>query len=153
MKPNVEEQLHGTCRILETVVAPHVGEPFARTILDGLIANLRMLTNALPAVAGFLRHDNQATVQLLTALCGTFAGELAERLDQLLDEPDPDVADTAALDERNRQLRELLTDVACCEDLSPEQHRVLVQQMSERASRMPMRYVSTAPTPPPRKET
>ena len=34
MRPTVEEQLQGTCRILETVVAPCVSESYARTILD-----------------------------------------------------------------------------------------------------------------------
>ena len=43
MRPTVEEQLHGTCRILESVVAPCVADPFARTILDNLVANLRIL--------------------------------------------------------------------------------------------------------------
>ena len=41
MRPTVEEQLEGSCRILETVVAPAVAEPYARTILGNLIANLR----------------------------------------------------------------------------------------------------------------
>jgi hypothetical protein len=49
MRPSVDEQLHGTCRILEEVVAPAVADPYARTILAGLIANLRMLSQAIPA--------------------------------------------------------------------------------------------------------
>jgi hypothetical protein len=68
MRPTVEEQLQGTCRILETVVAPCVADPYARTILDNLIANLRMLTVALPKVGGFMRNDNQAT-QVCSLLC------------------------------------------------------------------------------------
>lgn len=148
MKPTVEEQLQGTCRILETVVAPCVGDPFARTILDGLVANLRMLTGALPAVAGFLRHDNQATAQLLATLRGSVPGDLAARLAQALDDPEPDVADVAALDERNRRLRELLAQAVCSEGLAPDEHRAIVRHMTERASRVPMRYVATAPSPP-----
>ena len=46
MRPTVEEQLLGTCRILEKVVSPCVADPYARTMLEGLIANLRMLTGA-----------------------------------------------------------------------------------------------------------
>ncbi|WP_418320879.1 hypothetical protein [Piscinibacter sakaiensis] len=146
MKPTVEDQLQGTCRILETVVAPCVGEPFARTILDGLIANLRMLTAALPAVPGFLRHDNQASAGLLATLRDSLPDELAARVSAALAEPEPDVADAAALDERNRGLRELLAAAVCCEGLAREQHRTIVHHMTERASRMPMRYVATAPS-------
>lgn len=148
MKPTIEEQLQGTCRILETVVAPCVAEPFARTILDGLIANLRMLTGALPAVPAFLRQDNQATVRLLAMLRDSVNTELAARLHQALAESEPDVADSAALEERNRRLRELLAQAVCYEGLSPDQHRAVVQHMTERASRVPMRYVATAPSSP-----
>jgi hypothetical protein len=149
MKPTVEEQLQGTCRILETVVAPRVTEPFARTILDGLIANLRMLTGALPAVPGFLRQDNAATASLLAVLRDSVDSDLAAQVDQALSEPDPDAADAAALDQRNGHLRDLLARVVCSDALSPEQHRAIVQHMTERASRVPMRYVATAPSPPP----
>lgn len=153
MKPTVEEQLQGTCRILQTVVAPCVLDPFARTILDGLVANLRMLTEALPAVTGFLRDDNQATVRLLATLHDSVPGDLAARLTQALSESEPDAADSAALDERNRRLRELLAQAVCSERLSPDQHRAIVQHMTERASRVPMRYVATAPSPPPTAKT
>ena len=149
MKPTVQEQLQGTCRVLETVVAPCVADPFARTILDGLVANLRMLTGALPAVPGFLRHDNQATARLLSGLRESTPPELAARVADALGEPEPDAADTAALDARNGRLRELLALAVCSESLSPEQHRAIVRHMTERASRVPMRYVATAPSPPP----
>lgn len=153
LKPTVDEQLQGTCRVLETVVAPYVNDPFARTILDGLVANLRMLTGALPAVASFLRHDNQATVQLLTALRETAQGDLAARLTHALQAPEPDPLDSAELVERNRLLRDLLAKAVCIEGLSLEQHRAIVQHMTERASRVPMRYVSTAPSSTPAAKT
>lgn len=148
MRPTVEEQLQGTCRILETVVAPCVADPFALTILNGLVANLRMLSGALPAVAGFLRQDNHATARLLGALRDSVPAELAARLTRALAEPEPDAADTAALDALNCRLRELLSDVVRADGLSPDQHRAIVQHMAERASRVPMRYVATAPVPP-----
>jgi len=149
MKPTVEDQLKGTCRILETVVAPCVADPFARTILDGLVANLRMLTGALPAVAAFMRYDNQATVRLLNALRDSVEADLAAQLILLLGESEPDTADPAALEERNRRLRELLAQVVCSEGLSHDQHRAIVLHMTERASRVPMRYVATTPSPMP----
>ena len=147
MRPTVEEQLQGTCRILEDVVAPCVADPFARTILDGLVANLRMLTGALPAVPGFLRHDNMVTLRLLSTLRDALAPGLAERIDQAMAVPEPDVADGQAQDERNRLLRELLAAAVCSEGLTPDMHRAIVQHMTERASRTPMRYVPTAPAP------
>ena len=148
MRPTIEEQLAGTCRVLESVVAPCVADPFARTMLDGLIANLRMLTGALPAVAGFLRHDNQATVGLLSSLRDSVAPDLAARIAEAMGQAEPDVADGAALDARNTQLRELLALAVRTESLAPESHRAIVQHMTLRASRVPMRYVPTAPPPP-----
>jgi hypothetical protein len=148
VKPSVQEQLQGTCRILETVVAPCVADPFARTILSGLVANLRMLATAAPAVSGFLIFDNQATVRLLQTLQESALGDLAARLSEVLGEPEPDATDAAALDERNHRLRELLAQAVCSDALSPDQHRAIVQHMSERASRVPMRYVATAAPSP-----
>lgn len=149
MKPTVEDQLRGTCRVLESVVAPCVSDPMARTILEGLIANLRMLTGALPAVPAFMRQDNEATACLLSDLLGALPAVLRERVRVALAQPEPDPTDTAALDARNTLLRELLAEAVRLDDLTPAQHRAIVQHMSERASRVPMRYVSTAPSPPP----
>ena len=148
MRPSVEEQLAGTCRVLEGVVAPCVVDPFARTILDGLVANLRMLTGALPALAGFLRHDNEATAALLATLRDAVAPDLAARIAEAIGHAQPDVADGVALDARNTLLRELLALAVCTDGLSPELHRAIVEHMTLRASRVPMRYVSTAPSPP-----
>lgn len=149
MRPSVEEQLLGTCRILETVVAPAVAEPFARTILDNLITNLRMVTEALPAVPGFLRWDNAATQDLLHKLRGAVPPELAERIDTAVSGPEPDVDDSAAQTTRNGVLRALLAEAACMADLTPELHRATQDHMIARASRVPMRYVPTAPSSAP----
>ena len=151
MRPTVEEQLQGTCRVLEGVVAPCVTDPFARTILDGLIANLRMLTGALPAVTSFLRDDNAATVRLLESLRDAVAPGLAVRIVEAAGHAEPDVADVAdgaALEARNRLLRELLALAVCTDGLAPAAHRAIVQHFTVRASRVPMRYVPTAPLPP-----
>ncbi|MBJ7467474.1 MAG: hypothetical protein JHD06_01600, partial [Rhodoferax sp.] len=101
MRPSIEEQLKGTCRVLENVVAPCVNDPMARKILDGLIANLSMLISALPAVPGFLRQDNETTVQLLSTLASSLPAELTARVADTLDKPEPDPVDVAALDARN----------------------------------------------------
>jgi len=144
MRPTVEEQLHGTCRILETVVAPCVAEPYARTILDNLIANLRMVTAAMPLVAGFLRDDNEATEQQLLALCDALPPELVARIQEAVAESEIDIADGAALEERNRLLRELLAAAVCSSSLTADMRRDAENHMINRASNMPMRYVPTA---------
>lgn len=143
MRPSVEEQLLGSCRILEKVVAPCVADPYARTILDGLIANLRMLTGALPAVPGFLHSDNLATAGLLGQLQAIAAPELAASIALALARPEPDAADVAALEQRNGELRELLSQALCGPGLTPAMHAAALEHMSARARRAPMRYVST----------
>jgi hypothetical protein len=120
----------------------------ARTMLDGLIANLRMLITALPAVPGFLRQDNETTVQLLATLASSLPAELTARMAEILNKPEPDPVDVAALDARNASLRGLLAQAVCIEGLSADQQRAILQHMSERASRVPMRYVATTPSPP-----
>jgi len=148
MRPSIEEQLQGTCRVLENVVAPCVNDPMALTMLDGLIANLRMLISAYPAVPGFLRQDNKNTMQLLATLASSLPAELTARVAEILKMPEPDPVDVAALDARNASLRELLALAVCIESLSADHQRAILQHMSERASRVPMRYVATAPSLP-----
>lgn len=145
MRPSVEEQLQGTCRILETVVAPAVVEPYARTILDNLIANLRMVTVALPKVAGFLRNDNDATLILLVALREALPPELATRIDQVALANESVVTEGPAVEEHNTQLRALLVDAVCNASLTADMRQLIENHMVDRASRVPMRYVPTAP--------
>ena len=151
MRPTVEEQLLGTCRILEKVVSPCVADPYARTILEGLIANLRMLTGALPAVPGFLNSDNRATAGLLGQLQAGVAPHLAAAIALALGRPEPDAANMAALEQRNNELRELLSQALSGADLTPAMRAAALEHMSARAARAPMRYVST--TSPPAKAT
>ena len=147
MRPTVEEQLLGTCRILEKVVSPSVADPYARTMLGGLIANLRMLTGALPAVPGFLHGDNRATAGLLAQLQVAVAPDLAASIAIALARPEPDATDMAALDQRNCELRELLAQALSGTGLTPAMRAAALEHMTARAARAPMRYVSTAATP------
>ena len=147
MRPTVEEQLLGTCRILEKVVSPCVADPYARTMLEGLIANLRMLTGALPAVPGFLNSDNRATAGLLGQLQAVVAPDLAASIALALGRPEPDAADMTALEQRNCDLRELLSLALSGTGLTPAMRAAALKHMTARAARSPMRYVSTASTP------
>ena len=143
MRPTVEEQLLGTCTILEKVVSPCVADPYARTILEGLVANLRMLSSALPAVPGFLNSDNRATAGLLGQLQAGVAPDLAASIALALGRPEPDAADLKALDQRNCELRELLSQALSCPGLTPAMRAAALAHMTARAARAPMRYVST----------
>ena len=147
MRPTVEEQLQGTCRILEKVVSPCVADPYARTILAGLIANLRMLASALPAVPGFLNSDNLATAVLLGQVQAVVAPDLAASIALALRRPEPDPADMPALDQRNCELRELFSQTLCDAGLTPAMRAAALDHMAGRAARAPMRYVPTI-TPP-----
>ena len=144
MRPTVEDQLLGTCRILEKVVSPCVADPYARTILQGLIGNLRMLSGALPAVPGFLHDDNRATAALLAQLQPGVTPELAGAIAQTLERTEPDATDTRALEQRNCELRELLSQALTGTRLTPAMRSAALGHMSARAARAPMRYVSTA---------
>ena len=135
MRPCIEEQLLGTCRILETVVAPCVADPYARTILDGLIGNLRMLTGALPAVPAFLDSDNRATAGLLGRFQAVVAADLAASIAQALGRPEPAGTDTNALALRNYELRELFSQALCSSGVTPELRAAAQEQMSARAAR------------------
>ena len=147
MRPSVEEQLQGTCRVLEKVVAPCVADPYARTILDGLIANLRMLTSALPTVPAFLANDNRSTAVLLRQLQPVAVPELAARIGEALDHAEPDATDLRALELRNCELRELFSAALCGIDLPPALHAAALTHMSARAAAAPMRYVPTSSPP------
>ena len=103
-----------------------------------------MLTVALPQVAGFLRDDNAATLRLLLALRETLPPDLVARIDQAASASEPDVADGPALEERNRLLREMLAATVSSPDLTPDMRRVVTAHMTDRASRVPIRYVPTA---------
>lgn len=147
MKPSIEEQLLGTCRVLDSVVAPALSDAFARNILDGLTGNLRMLAKALPGIAAFLRWDNAATLALLQEVQGSAAPDLASAISTAAAEAEPDAADWNALDARNQLLRELLSRAVCSDGLSELLRKAAVRHMSERASRTPLRYVAAAPAP------
>ncbi len=153
MRPTIEEQLQGTCRILEKVIAPCVADAYARTMLAGLIGNLRMLSGAIPAVPAFLAGDNRATAALLLQLRAVVAPDLAARIALAQAGPEPDPTELRLLDQRNCQLRELLAQALCGTDLTPDLRYAALTHMSERAARAPMRYVPTASPSPSTKAT
>jgi len=91
MRPSVEEQLAGTCRVLEGVVLPAVADPYARTLLAGLIGNLRMLGGALPA-----RSCRQKGVRLIVCGLAHQPLDIAQRSGLLAALADHNLADDLA---------------------------------------------------------
>jgi hypothetical protein len=145
VRPTVQEQLQGTGRVLEEIIAPHVGDPYAANILKALISNLRMLVDAVPATARFVQWDNRAAAEVLAVMRGSQQADLAAEIGAVLSENEPDPTDWVALDARNQRLRSLLVTALAADRLPSEVDEQLVGYMTERASRHPMRYV--LPTP------
>ena len=123
MRPTIGEQLGGTCRILEAVVAPEVAGTPAGDVLRGLVKNLRMLQTSWAAVLPFLHWDNETTAALLARATSSVPDALAQRIVTALDaQPAPDPVDVAAVQERNDELRALLTEVVRVIDTVSDAH-------------------------------
>lgn len=137
MQPTVEEQLSGTCRILQEVVAPAVTAAYASDILAALISNLRMLTAALPELPAFLAWDNAESARLLDMMTD---GPLLVR--------DADPAQGAALADlnaRNEALREKLAEAIRSDQLPTTVLLALEEHFLERAARNPIKFAITLP--------
>ena len=67
VRPDVSEQLDGIRRILAQVIAPHVTDPYAASILRGLLDALGGLATGWSHVPLFLRWDTDGTAAVLNA--------------------------------------------------------------------------------------
>lgn len=92
MQPDVSEQLDGVCRVLDEVVAPAVGDAFARTQLRAVAETLAQLSAWWPRSGALLAAENRELRALLR--------ELIERL--------PDVPDAAARESLRARVRGVL---------------------------------------------
>jgi hypothetical protein len=146
MRPTIGEQLTGTCRILEAVIAPEVAGTPAGDVLRGLVKNLRMLQTSWAAVLPFLHWDNELTAGLLARAMSSVPDALAQRIMTDLDaKPAPDPADVASVQERNDELRALLTEVVRVIDPVSDPHAEIVAHLAVRAGRYPLRAVPDLP--------
>lgn len=145
MRPTIEEQLTGTCRILESIVAPEVGAPYAADILRGLISNLRMMAEALPRLSAFLAWDNAESAALLAEMVPSVDAPLAARITAALEADAPDPLDQPALDRRNEELRALLSEAIRGGTLPQSLLIRLEAHFVERATRNPIRFAITLP--------
>jgi hypothetical protein len=144
MRPTVVEQLTGTCRILEAVVAPNLEEPYAKHVLEGLISNLRMLSEAVPRIPAFLVADNEEARAVLSGLMGHAPSELGARIEGLLAQPAPEPTDLADLEARNDALRNLMSE-AIRSGVPPREMSAIVDHLQLRAAKNPIRFAIPLP--------
>jgi hypothetical protein len=147
MRPTVSEQLAGTCRILEDVVAPEVTGTYAADVLRGLVKNLRMLETSWAALLPFLRWDSNQTAALLRRARPAVSPALAERIGSATAPPAPDPVDVIAAEKHNDLLRGLLSEVLAVLDPGSGTYRAIAGHLSTRNSRYPMRMVPDTPAP------
>lgn len=142
MRPNVNEQLEGMCRILETAVAPELNNGYTLETLRSLVANVRMLGRAWHQLLPFLHWDNAAMLDLLREARDSADAALRVRLDEALSTPPADAADALSAETRNDELRALLCD--CLDGPAALTARIAVH-LSERSRRYPLRLTGAVP--------
>ena len=145
MRPTIDEQLAGTCRILENVVAPALPDGYAADILRGLTSNLRMLSAALPQLPAFLRWDIAGNEALLQELMEGVPSALSVAIDKELAAAPPDPIDLSELEARNDRLRALLAQAVRSDELGSEHRERIMKHLAERAARHPIRFAIAIP--------
>jgi hypothetical protein len=145
LRPTIHEQLTGICRILEDVVQPALSTSYPKHVLSGLVSNIRMLSDALLEIPGFLSWDNDACLAILGDLRGVVRGGLLAAIQEEIDRPSPDSCDWPALDARNERLRELLSLAVRSNGLEEKELKRITQHLAERAARNPIRFAIVLP--------
>ena len=138
MRPTVDEQLQGMCRIMQESVLPGVADAHAREVLRGVISNLSMLSEALPRLDDFFRWDNDRTRDLLRAVEAP-----AKEADP---QPRQDASSVPDLDGENARLRAELSAVirsGALDDAAMDSFR---RHLIERSRRTPIRYATVLPS-------
>src|SRR3984957_11571828 len=84
VRPDVSEQLDGIRRILGQVIAPHVTDPYAASILRGLLDALGGLAAGWSLVPSFLRWDPDETAGVLNVARPFLDEAMIADLDEVL---------------------------------------------------------------------
>jgi hypothetical protein len=142
MRPTVNEQLEGMCRILESAIAPELNNGYTLETLRSLVANVRMLGRAWHQLLPFLHWDNAAMLDLLREARGNVDAARQARIDEALDTPPADAADALSAESRNDALRALLCD---CLDGPATLTARIAAHLSERSRRYPLRLTGAVP--------
>ena len=109
MRPSSLSNWMGSSHVLADVVAPHVADAYAASILDGLLASLGALAAGWRQVPQYLRWDAEQTAVVLTAAAPGLDAGTDRRTSTWpwTDAPD-DELDVARLESHHRRLRGLL---------------------------------------------
>lgn len=146
MRPTIEEQIEGSCRLLEVVVAVEVADSHALEVLSELTRNLRMIGSSWTQLLPFLHWDNEATTGLLDAARPIVEVVLAQRIVAVIAGAQSDPFDFSAVSAHNDELRAVLSELVT--ELDPESgpqateiYRDILRHFDLRARRYPMRMV------------
>ena len=143
MFPTVDEQLHQIRRILTNIVAPDVKSTYPADTLREVIVALEMLERGWDQVLPFLAWDNEQMVVLLSEAMPLIGGELAARIRAATPATSEPTAATAAVHQRNLELRALLADAVPRLTSHPEPYRRVTEHLRQRLARYPF-----TPAPP-----
>ena len=145
MRPDISEQLDGIRRVLTQVIAPQVTDPYATSVLNGLVGALGSLAAGWALVPPFLRWDADGTAAVLMAARPYLDDGLAAELDDVLDQVPGADCDVLVLELHHRRLRALLERAVPDIVEQPTISSLLVGHLRGRIERFPLSMV-----PPPR---
>ncbi len=138
VRPDVSEQLDGIRRILEQVIAPHVADPYAASILRGLLDALGGLATGWSQVPLFLRWDTDGTAAVLNVARPYLDEGMIGELNDVLDHAPDDDTDVLGLETHHRSLRGLLERAVPAMVEQPDIRSVLIDHFRARIARFPL---------------
>jgi hypothetical protein len=147
MRPDISEQLDGIRRVLTQVIAPHVTDPYATSVLNGLLGALGGLAAGWALVPPFLRWDADGTAAVLRAARPYLDDGLAAEVDDVLGQATGDVGDVLALELHHRRLRALLERAVPVIVEQPPIRSLLVGHLRARIERFPLSMVPPTRNP------
>lgn len=146
MNPTLADQLRGTCRILDEVVAPAVTADYPADILRALISNLAMLASASTELPDFFAWDNAASEELLRAALPALPDEQAAQLSAEIAAALVHISQPEGLNLTNEALRGSMSRLIVDATLGPSSRAAFARHFLERAKRNPIRYAITLPS-------
>lgn len=147
MRPSVSEQIDGIRHVLAEVIAPLVIDPYAATILNGLLDALGSLSAGWADVPQFFRWDADRTAAVLTAARPYLDQSLTVEFDQAMRQVPEDASDVLALDIHQRRLRGLLERAVPAMIDQPALRSLLVDHFRDRIARFPLSMIPPSRNP------
>ena len=147
VRPDVSEQLDGIRRILGQVIAPHVTDPYAASILRGLLDALGGLAAGWSLVPSFLRWDTDETAGVLNVARPYLDEAMIADLDEVLAHAPDDDTDVLALETHHRSLRGLLERAVPAIVEQPDVRSLLIDHFRARIARFPLAMVPPTRNP------